>query len=162
VVRTATRAARTAPSNSRRSTFAPRYAPGKIAAWYWHASGLQSCVGISAIPTVSAVWICSGIRPGSYLAAGALGGSIIADDGRTSRFPSEVAFTDKAHAILDGWPGAAPRELVDNLLAVLAQTAAEEQDPARRRRLEALAAAVKDVGVSVASQVMAKVITGAI
>ena len=160
-MRTATRAARTAPSNSRRSTLAPRYAPGKIAAWY----GVSLTPIAKSLPDDAGPLFAATMRQltgSGYLAAGALGGSIIADDGRTSRFPSEVAFTDKAHAILDGWPGAAPRELVDNLLAVLAQTAAEEQDPARRRRLEALAAAVKDVGVSVASQVMAKVITGAI
>jgi hypothetical protein len=33
------------------------YAPGKIAAWYWQASGLQSCVARSLIPAVSGVWI---------------------------------------------------------------------------------------------------------
>jgi hypothetical protein len=83
-------------------------------------------------------------------------------DGRVISFPLEVTLTEKTRAILDGWPGAAPSELVENLLAVLASAAADEQDPARKGRLEALASALKDVGVSLASEVIAKVVTGGV
>jgi hypothetical protein len=71
-----------------------------------------------------------------------------------------VALTDKAHSILDGWPGAAPSELAENLLAVLTATAAAEPDPVRKGRLEAFVGAVRDVGVSVTSEVLSKVIMG--
>jgi hypothetical protein len=74
--------------------------------------------------------------------------------------PGEVTITEKARTVLDGWPGAAPEELVENLLAVLAVAAADEQDPARKRRLESLASTIKEIGVSVTSDVIAKVLTG--
>jgi hypothetical protein len=98
---------------------------------------------------------------GGYLAPmGVLGGSITDESGRVSDIPGEVAITEKAHTILDGWPGAAPEELVENLLAVLAVTAAEEPDPSRKRRLQQLGETIREVGVSVTSEVLAKVITG--
>jgi hypothetical protein len=63
-------------------------------------------------------------------------------------------------AVLDGWPGAAPAELVENLLAVLIEQAQGEADVTRKRRLERLIEAVKELGVSTASEVISKVITG--
>jgi hypothetical protein len=36
--------------------------------------------------------------------------------------------TDPARAVIDGWPGAAPEELFENLLAVLAAQEASETD----------------------------------
>lgn len=102
------------------------------------------------------------LTSGGYLARGELGGIIVTDDGRQIAFPGEVALTEKAHAILDGWPGAAPSELVENLLAILTSAAAEESDPVRKTRLESLASAIKDVGLAVTSDVIAKVITGGI
>jgi hypothetical protein len=74
--------------------------------------------------------------------------------------PAEVAFSDRAHAVLDGWPGAAPEELVENLLAVLAATAATEADPARKRRLEGFAETVRELGVATAGDVLARAFTG--
>lgn len=74
--------------------------------------------------------------------------------------PAEVAFSDRAHAVLDGWPGAAPAELVENLLAVLAATAASEPDPARKRRLEGFAETVRELGVAAAGDVLARAFTG--
>jgi hypothetical protein len=98
---------------------------------------------------------------GGYLApTGVLGGQVTDDEARVTEVPGEVAITEKAHSILDGWPGAAPEEIVENLLAVLAVAAPDEQDPARKRRLESLASTIKEVGVSVTSEVIAKVITG--
>jgi hypothetical protein len=70
--------------------------------------------------------------------------------------------TEKAHAILDGWPGAAPEEVVQNLLAVIAVAAAGEPDPTRKGRLEKLGAAIGEVGVSITSEVIAKVLTGGV
>lgn len=98
---------------------------------------------------------------GGYLAhTGDLGGVITDDDGHVSRLPGEVTITEKAHTILDGWPGAAPEELVENLLAVIAATVAAEPDPTRKRRLEGLAETIRELGVSVTSEVIAKVLTG--
>jgi len=135
---------------------------------YWQESGYPH-YGVALMPVATALpddaapLFAATIRAlaaGGYLDRGQLGGTIVDDRGLISAFPSEVALTDRAHAILDGWPGAAPSELVENLLAVLSRAAAEEQDPARKRRLESLAAAIKEVGVSVASEVIAKVVTG--
>ena len=74
--------------------------------------------------------------------------------------PAEVQFSEKAHTVLSGWPGASPDELVNNLLAVLTKRAAEEADPDRKRRLEGLAESVRAVGVSTVSQVLSKVLLG--
>jgi hypothetical protein len=74
--------------------------------------------------------------------------------------PAEVEITDRARAILDGWPGAAPNELVENLLAVLAAEEASETDPVRKSRLRQLAETVKDLGVTTAGEVLAKVLMG--
>ena len=71
-----------------------------------------------------------------------------------------MTITEKAHTVLDGWPGAAPEELVENLLTVLTVAAADETDPARKRRLERLAKTIREVGISVTSEVIAKVLTG--
>jgi hypothetical protein len=75
--------------------------------------------------------------------------------------PAEVVLTDRTSRILDGWPGAAPDELVENLLAVLARAAASEADPARRSRLERFAETVREIGVSTVGEVLAKVMMGA-
>ncbi len=77
-------------------------------------------------------------------------------------FPAEIVFTARAHSVLDGWPGAAPDELFNNLLAVLAEAVSREEDPERRRRLERLAGTVRDVGVATAGEVLAKVLGGAV
>jgi hypothetical protein len=91
---------------------------------------------------------------------GQLSTSLRSDDGRISTLPGEVRLTKKAHSILDGWPGAAPEDLVENLLAVIATTAEQEPDPTRKRRLETLYETIREVGVSVTSDVIAKVLTG--
>jgi hypothetical protein len=137
---------------------------------YWQESGYPAH-GISLLPIAdkmadsAAPVFAATIRAlvaGGYLERGWLGGTIVGDDGRRSDFPGEVALTDRAHAVLDGWPGASPTELVENLLAVLVRSAAEEGDPTRRKRLETLAAAIKEVGVSVTSEVIAKVVAGGV
>lgn len=75
--------------------------------------------------------------------------------------PAEVIFTDRTRAILEGWPGATPTELVENLLAVINAISANEANPEKKRRLEKLAETVKEVGVSTAGEVLAKVLIGA-
>lgn len=137
---------------------------------YWQESGYPTH-GIALVPIANEIpdeaapifaATIRSLTSGGYLARGELGGIIVTDDGRQIAFPGEVALTEKAHAILDGWPGAAPSELVENLLAILTSAAAEESDPVRKTRLESLASAIKDVGLAVTSDVIAKVITGGI
>jgi thioredoxin-like negative regulator of GroEL len=74
--------------------------------------------------------------------------------------PAEVAFTNRVHQALDGWPGAKPDELVENLLAVLAASARSEPDPAKKRKLERVTETIKELGISTASDVIAKVLLG--
>jgi len=74
--------------------------------------------------------------------------------------PAELRLTDRARSVLDGWPGAAPSDLAENLLAVLVDQANKERDPVRKRRLEKLVDTVKELGISLTSEVLAKVITG--
>ena len=100
---------------------------------------------------------------------GQLGTSVVDDEGRASEFPGEVALTEKAHlvldgwpVVLDGWPGAAPEELVENLLAVMQEAADDEPDPAKKRRLQSFYDTVKEVGINVTSEVIAKVLTGGV
>jgi hypothetical protein len=52
--------------------------------------------------------------------------------------PAEVALTERAHSVLDGWPGATPFDLAENLMAVLKDELASETDPTQRGRLERL------------------------
>jgi hypothetical protein len=61
---------------------------------------------------------------------------------------------------IDGWPGGAPEELVENLLAVLRAAAATETDPARKGRLERLIETIREVGVATAGEVLSKVVLG--
>ena len=74
--------------------------------------------------------------------------------------PRRIAITEKAHAVLDGWPGPRPEELVENLLAAIAVAAADEPDQARKRGLERLGETIGELGVSVTSEVIAKVADG--
>jgi hypothetical protein len=74
--------------------------------------------------------------------------------------PAEVAFSNRALQALDGWPGASPDELVENLLAVLAASAGSEPDPAKKRKLERVAETIKELGISTASDVIARVLLG--
>jgi|SRR5581483_2348201 len=136
---------------------------------YWQQGGFSKH-GIQlpalgeALPDEQRALFAATIRAliqGEYLAqTGQLATSVADDSGRISQLPGEVAFTEKAHSILDGWPGAAPEELVENLLAVVAAKAAEESDPGRKRRLETLYETIRELGVSVTSEVIAKVLTG--
>jgi hypothetical protein len=74
--------------------------------------------------------------------------------------PAEVAFSDRAHAVVDGWPGAAPDELVENLLAVVVAAASSEKDPTRKRRLEGLVESVRELGVATAGDLLARAFAG--
>jgi hypothetical protein len=76
--------------------------------------------------------------------------------------PAEVSITERAHTVLDGWPGAPPDELVQNLLAVLTAAIAEESDPARKTRLQRLAGTIREVGVDAAGEILVKVLMGGI
>ena len=139
---------------------------------YWQASGYPEH-GIQLLPIARALpnddlaplfgaTIRSLIGAG-YLDHGGLSFTLRVDEaGLNIRFPTEVSLTERAHAILNGWPGAPASELVDNLLVVLVQTAAAEQDPSRKRHLEGLVSAIRELGVSVTSEVIAKVITGGV
>lgn len=74
--------------------------------------------------------------------------------------PAEVKLTDRARAAVDGWPGADPSDLVENLLAVLAERERAESDPIQKRRWQTLLATIREIGVGVAGEVLAKAITG--
>jgi hypothetical protein len=74
--------------------------------------------------------------------------------------PAEVFLTDRAHAVIDSWPGATPDQIVENLLAVLAEQAEHEPDPAKKKRLAQFGEIVKELGVSTASEVLTKVMLG--
>jgi hypothetical protein len=74
--------------------------------------------------------------------------------------PVEVAFTDRAWAALDGWPGATPEDLVDNLLAVLAATAQAEPDTQKRHRLQIVIDTLTEIGKATAAEILAKVALG--
>jgi hypothetical protein len=135
---------------------------------YWQASGYPAH-GIGFAPIVQALpdeaanvfgATLRALSEGGYLSTGALRLGATLDDGTTVHFPLEAELTEKARSVLDGWPGATPTELVENLLAVLAFAAENEPDPERRGRLERFLSAAGEVGVSVGSEVMAKVITG--
>lgn len=77
-----------------------------------------------------------------------------------NRVPGEVELTEKTHTVLDGWPGAAPDDLGENLLAVLLAAAEADPDPDRKQRFKKLAETVREVGVSTAGEVLAKVLMG--
>ena len=85
---------------------------------------------------------------------------VTTDLGESLQLPAEVALTGRAHAVLDGWPGAGPDELVENLLAVLVKQAAEEPDPARKRRLESFVETIREIGVTTVGDVLSRVLTG--
>lgn len=74
--------------------------------------------------------------------------------------PGEMTLTARAHAVVDGWPGASGTELAENLLAVLVDAADEENDPAEQKRLRKLADTVREVGVATAGDILARAITG--
>jgi hypothetical protein len=73
---------------------------------------------------------------------------------------AELELTPAARSILDGWPGADPSELVQSLVAVLTERAASEQDPLQKKRWQSLLDTLKELGVGVTSEVLAKVLTG--
>lgn len=128
---------------------------------YWEAGGfsphgIQLLGVIHAVPDEHEAMFVATIRQfvrGDYLQP-------TNDLGLSVDLPAEVALTDRAFAILDGWPGATPADLVENLLAVIAAEAAQEPDEARKSRLLRLGETVREVGVAAAGDVLSKVMTG--
>jgi hypothetical protein len=74
--------------------------------------------------------------------------------------PAEIELTERAHMVLDGWPGASPADLAENLVAVLSEELMTETDPTRKSRLTSLLETIRDVGTATAGEVLAKVLTG--
>jgi hypothetical protein len=74
--------------------------------------------------------------------------------------PAIVSITERTFTVVDGWPGASAEELLENLVAVLAERAAAEEDPERRKRFERVGETIRELGVSTASEVLAKVLMG--
>jgi hypothetical protein len=127
---------------------------------YWAAGGfsphgIQLPSLLAACPSGREALFAATIRAlieGEYLSqAGTLS---------ANHLPAEVELTDRARAVLDGWPGAEPSDLAENLLAVLAERAEHEPDPTQKLRLQQLLSTMKELGISVTSEVLAKVITG--
>ncbi len=136
---------------------------------YWEEAGfsehgVQVLPLIDALPDEQHVLFAATLRElvaGEYLVAtSTLGASLSNDLGQSFSVPTEVAVTERAHTVLDGWPGAGPEELVENLLAVLLTAAATETDPARKGRLERLIETIREVGVATAGEVLSKVLLG--
>jgi hypothetical protein len=127
---------------------------------YWEAGGF-SAHGV-AIPAILAalpeeheglfIATVRALEGGEYL--------VSTTDLSANDMPAEVAFSDRAHSVLDGWPGAAPEELVENLLAVVSASAVSENDPRRKRRLEGFAETVRELGVATAGDVLARALAG--
>lgn len=129
---------------------------------YWEAGGysrhgIQFTAVLKQIPEEQADLFRATVRAltaGSYLEP--------ITDFEVNDIPAEAVLTEKAHAVLDGWPGAAPDDLGENLLAVLLAAAEAESDPARKQRFKRLAETVREVGVSTAGEVLAKVLMGGV
>ena len=71
--------------------------------------------------------------------------------------PAEVMLTDHARAVLDGWLGAQPQDLAENLLAVLEERAEQEPDPVRKSRLRQVGQTIREIGIG---EVLARVAAG--
>ena len=127
---------------------------------YWAAGG-YSAFGIALQPILAAVPDDHGALFRATVRALAEG-AYLKQTGRLSGggLPAEVKLTDRAHSILDGWPGAAPAELVENLLAVLSEQVRTESDPTRKSRLQSVLKGIRELGIETASEVLAKVISG--
>lgn len=74
--------------------------------------------------------------------------------------PAAVALTDRARTQLDGWPGASPEDLVENLVAVISEQARQEPNSTKRRRLQAIVEAFRELGIQTASEIVSKAIMG--
>ncbi|HEX8123752.1 MAG TPA: hypothetical protein VF549_21050 [Solirubrobacteraceae bacterium] len=127
---------------------------------YWEDAGFDpDGVGLvplyAAIPDDAEPMFVATVR--SLLASGYLD---LAADIQFNDLPALVRFTDRAFEVLDGWPGASSQDLVENMLAVLTERAQGATDPDERRRLERWRDTVRELGVSTASEVLAKVLTG--
>src|SRR6185312_356952 len=105
---------------------------------YWEASGfarhgIQLGAVMGALPVENRTLFGATVRAlvaGHYLEPTTQLGTL--------DLPAEVEITDRARAVLDGWPGAGPEELFENLLAVLIAQEASEEDPERKSRLRQL------------------------
>lgn len=76
--------------------------------------------------------------------------------------PAEFQLTDRTHAVLDGWPGAAPDDLFENLIAVLKDEAETAETPAEKKKFERVVETFRELGVATAGEVLAKVATGGV
>jgi hypothetical protein len=132
---------------------------------YWESGGL-SPYGIQLRPVFAA--LPEGTEP---LFAATLRSLIEADylrpttglSAQTSagfNFPLEVELTEKARTVVDAWPGASPSELGENFIAILSAAIASEPDPRRKGQLEKLRENAREVGVSAAGEVLAKLVMG--
>jgi len=127
---------------------------------YWEAGGysrhgIQLAAVLAQVPEERESLFMATIRAlvaGDYLQA--------TTNFEAGDMPAEVIVTERAHAVLDGWPGARPDDLGENLLAVLLAAVEAEPDPARKKRFKQLAETVREVGVSTAGEVLAKVLMG--
>ena len=126
----------------------------------WHASGFPEHgvalrAILEAVPDECFDLFQATIRTlerGGYLMA--------SSDLAIAGVPGEVAFLDRAHAAIDGWPGASSEELVENLLAAIARAETATDDPGEQRRLRKLGETVREVGVATAGDVLARAMMG--
>ena len=127
---------------------------------YWHQSGFPEHgvalrAILEAIPDELFDLFKATVRTlerGEYLSA--------SSDLAIAGVPGEVTFLDRAHAAIDGWPGASSTELVENLLAVIARAETATDDPGEQGRLRKLGETVREVGVATAGDVLARAMMG--
>ena len=127
---------------------------------YWVESGLSSD-GILLKPVISAI---PEERQQLFIATAA---TLVDSDYLRSAgsltytsIPAAVALTDRARTQLDGWPGASPEELAENLVAVITEQAQNESNSTRRRNLQAVVEALRDLGIKAASEIISKAVMG--
>jgi len=129
---------------------------------YWEAGGfsahgIQFPAVLNELPAEHEGMLGATVRQlidGEYLSA--------TSDFVVNGVPGEVELTEKTHTVLDGWPGAGPDALGENLIAALLAAADQEPDPVRKRRFTQVAETVRELGVRTAGEVLGKVLTGGI
>jgi hypothetical protein len=130
---------------------------------HWQASGFPAD-GIQMRPLVHALPTDHEANTDAGLRALLFDGYIEArsDIEISGGIPALVALTPKAFQALDGWPSENPTQLYGRLIAAIEAQEKETTDPARKRRLKKAGESMRELGVSTASEVLAKVITGGV
>jgi hypothetical protein len=74
--------------------------------------------------------------------------------------PAVAALGPRSFELLDGWPSTDPSQLYERLLEAINAEAASTDDAGKKRVLQRLGESVREIGVSTAGEILAKVVTG--